>query len=133
MSPKKALELVERYARLTKVIKACRAKISESLEGCRGFSGKRNVLDAAGCFIKQPDLDAKNRDQDLHLTAWYSPGVSNGNYYDEPHLVWEKITDKHKAECPHCYAAHLAIQERKEARKQLAGTKSAMSRVKVQP
>ena len=36
--------------------------------------------------------------------------------------------DVHGMECQHCYAAHLAIQERKAMRKSLGAVKAAMTK-----
>jgi len=47
----------------------------------------------------------------------------------DPDLVWQHITvANHGAECPHCYAAHIAIQDRKEHRKKLGAVKAAMTK-----
>lgn len=129
MTPKKALELVTRYAVLTKKIKALKETIGTSLDGCTGFSGKRGVLDENFCCVQPRDEDHKGREKDVHLWAWYTPEVKEETQYTEGGLVYRAITAAtHGAECPHCYAAHLAIQERKAARKSLAAIKSAMTR-----
>lgn len=121
MQKEKALELVERYSRLTRGIADCGRRIGESLELCPGISGKR------GGPSVEHRVDAKGRDLDLHLTDWYSPDVG-GNEWSGPINVYMEITEKQKAECPHCYAAHLAIRERKELRKKLGAVKGAMTK-----
>lgn len=124
MKPEKALELVTRYATLTKQIKALKASIGRSMDSCKGFSGKRGVLDESFCCVQPRDEDHKGREKDMHLWTWYRP-----EYDDYENAFYEEITAaKHGTECPHCYAAHLAIQERKTARKSLAAVKAAMTR-----
>jgi hypothetical protein len=127
MKPQKALELVLRYSHLTKTIKGCTRRIGEHLERCNGISGKRQDRDQYGVQVHEIKVDAKNREVDLHLVEWYKPYYSGDHYY--PTWEWQHINElEHKEECPHCYAAHLAIQERKQARKQLGAVKAAMSR-----
>lgn len=129
MTPNKALELVGRYACLTRQIKDCKRRIGEALELCHGISGKRQELDQWGVPAHERELDNKNREIDLHLVEWYKPYDTGDHYY--PTWSWHEINDlEHEPECPHCYAAHLAIQERKQARKQLGAVKAAMSRSK---
>jgi hypothetical protein len=122
MQKEKALELVERYSRLTRAIADCGRRIGESLDHCRGISGKR------GDPFAERRADAKGRDLDLHLTDWYRPDVG-GNEWSGPINVYMEITEEEKrAECPHCYAAHLAIRERKELRQKLGAVKGAMTK-----
>lgn len=121
MKKEKALELVERYSRLTRGIADCGRRIGESLELCAGISGKR------GYPFAERRTDAKGRDLDLHLTGWYTPDVG-GNEWSGPINVYMEITEEQKAECPHCYAAHIAIRERKELRKKLGAVKGAMTK-----
>lgn len=128
MRPSQALELVGRYARLTKLIKAKTAEIGENLEKCKGISGVRGAMDPGTLsWHKEPELDAKGRDKDLHLWAWYQPEVVDDGYMSQG-LEWLQIGVLEAEECPHCYAAHLAIQERKKTRKELGAVKGAMSR-----
>lgn len=117
MTPEKALELVGRYARLTKAIKTTKTQIGDSLDLCRGYSGKRNTVDG------ESKLDSKNRDLDLHLTEWYTPECGE---YDNP--SWLYVDDKCKEECKHCYSAHEAIQSRKKLVVQLGHVKRLMTR-----
>lgn len=127
MRPSKALELVERYARLTKQIRAKTAEIGEHLEKCKGVKGDRLNVDEHGWQTYQPEMDGKNRDKGLHLWGWYQPEVVDDGYMSSG-LEWLQIGVLEAEECPHCYAAHLAIQERKQARKELGAVKGAMSR-----
>lgn len=126
MTPDKALELVGRYSRLTKQVKDCKRRIGEHLELCKGISGKRNELDERG-ILRHSETDSKNREIDLHLTQWYTPDWQ-GDYGYQP--VYDDLGEWSAEECPHCYAAHLAIQERKAARKSLGYIKAAMARGK---
>jgi Zn finger protein HypA/HybF involved in hydrogenase expression len=124
MKPEKALELVGKYARLTKSIKATTKEIGSHLGCCKGLSGKR--LDFLLSFSSDESVvvDSKNRELDLHLVNWYTPEIGE---YGWP--SWEVITeDEHKNICPHCYASHLAIAKRKELRKELGSVKRSMSR-----
>lgn len=119
MTPEKALELVGKYARLNKSIAVKKKEIGRHLDRCNGLSGKRNDP-----FFSR-ETDAKNRETDLHLADWYTP--TTGESWDSPH--WESITaDEHGKECPHCYAAHLAIEERKQLRKEFGIVKRSISR-----
>lgn len=118
MTPEKALELVGRYARLTKAINITKAKIGDSLDLCRGYSGKRNTIN------EEPKRDSKNRDLDLHLTEWYTP--ERGEYGG---ASWLDIDEECKEQCPHCFSAHEAIQARKALVAQLGHVKRSMSRI----
>lgn len=122
MTPDKALELVLRYASLTAEIKRQKKCIGDHLDKCLGISGKRSK------FIEPlGEVDSKGRELDLHLTQWYTPDY-NPEAYDG--YTWMKIGQDEADECPHCYGAHLAIQARKTARKQLAAVKGAISRAR---
>lgn len=128
MSPEKALTLVRRYADTNRRIKDLSKAIGDSLVQCVGLDGKRLELED-GCFVRQRDTDNKGRDKSTHLWHWYQPDVADSGYAGGPDLVWAEITAaEHGAECPHCYAAHLAIQERKAARREFGAIKAAMSR-----
>jgi len=121
MKQEKALELVERYSRLTRGIADCKRRIEENLDSCNGISGKRKDP------LSEYRCDSKNRDLDLHLTDWYSPD-EGGDEWTGPIRIYMNVTEKQKAECQHCYAAHIAIQERKQLRKQLGAVKGAMTK-----
>lgn len=118
MTPDKALELVQRYASLTRQLKQTTKGIGDSLSLCRGISGKR--LDPS----YYPELDNKNRELDLHLNRWYTP--ERGEYGS---VSWDDVSaEEHGTECPHCYRAHLFIERRKEVRRELGQVKRVMSR-----
>lgn len=129
MNPGKALELVNRYARLTKGIKDCTKHIGDHLSKCCGIEGNRLAVDEHGWPTYQPELDEKNRDKGLHIWSWYQPEYTEGNYYSEPRPIYEAITaEEHGVQCQHCYSAHLSIQARKEMRKSLGVVKAAITR-----
>ena len=61
-----------------------------------------------------------------HLWNWYQP-----TWYspEDDELDYEEIAeDIRQKECLHCYAAHIAIQERKGHRKKLGYVKGAMTK-----
>jgi hypothetical protein len=127
MTPEKALYLVEHYARLTKQIKDCTKRIGASLDMCQGINGTRIPKQTPyGCVREDhPDhFDKNNRDKRMHIWRWYQPEIS-----EYGSVVWEPIDKyEHGSECPHCYAAHLAIQERRGFRVRLGHVKAAMSK-----
>lgn len=127
MTPEKALELVGRYARLARQIKDCKRRIGEHLDLCHGLDGKRLEMDKYGCLVHQRDTDNKNRDKTTHLWHWYQPETVDDGFMN-PTLVWVEVGVLEAEQCPHCYAAHLAIQERKAARKSFGSVKAAMAR-----
>lgn len=119
MTPDKALELVQRYASLTRQLKQTTKGIGDSLSLCRGISGKR--LDP---YYDIVETDNKGRELDLHLNRWYTP--ERGEYGG---VSWDDVSaEEHGAECPHCYKAHLFIERRKEVRMELGQVKRVMSR-----
>lgn len=120
MSPEKALELVQRYARLNSAIKQAGRNIGNRLLRCKGISGKRQIMEES----IEGELDHKGRELDVHLTNWYKPEVS---FYGS--VTFDDISlEEHGAECCHCYEAHLLIQQRKALRKELGQVKRVMSR-----
>ena len=116
---KKALDLVMRYSGLVREIKRLKHRIGEQMQACKGIDEQRDALG----FYK---LDRKGRDQNMHLWRWYEPFVGDNPEWDQ--MEYNDVTlEEHGAECPHCYAAHLAIQERKQARKALGIVKRSMT------
>lgn len=123
MKPQKAIELVTRYAALTKGIKDAKREIGQSLDQCNGVSGVRRAFEP----FRHIETDSKNREVDLHLVQWYTPFTDDDAGY--PQKAWHHVNaDEHGQECPHCYAAHLAVQKRKELKKQLGSVRRSMSR-----
>lgn len=109
MKPEKALDLVLRYSLHVKNIKRLTAEIGNSIDFCKGIDGNRKEVDRHGCLIHQPDLDNKGRDKKTHLWNWYQI-----NWYNpvDDEVQYQKITSEiHQKECPHCYAAHIAVQK----------------------
>jgi hypothetical protein len=127
MKADKALELVQRYSALQWTIRACRARIGRELDKCRGVKGKR--LETEGRY-NDPTPEAQ-ADQDTHLKGWYTPEEVDDNY--SPRLEYQSIGEIEREECPHCYAAHLIVQERKAARKAFGAVKAAMTRTTPKP
>lgn len=124
MKAEKAIEIVGKYARLTKSIKDATKEIGKHLDCCNGISGKRLELRLSYVSDESLAVDSKNHELDLHLVRWYTPEPG-----DDGNAEWEYITAEEHAEiCPHCYAAHLAVVRRKELRKELGSVKRSMSR-----
>lgn len=128
MKPEKALELVGRYSRLTKELKSLKQQIGDHMDKCAGVNGDRHSVDERGWPTYIPDMDSKGRDKGMHIWSWYQPEIQGDGYYSEPEAVWLEVGEEQAAECAHCYAAHEAIQRRKQARKSLGAVKAAMTR-----
>lgn len=109
MSPEKAIQLVQRYAAANRRIKEQTHIIGIHLANCHGRDGRR--LDENAPVA----LDAKNRDKRTHLWKWYQPEIEEYGARSYQDISAEE----HGEECPHCYMAHLAVEERKAARKEL--------------
>ena len=127
MKERKALDLVMRYSHHTREIKAMTAQIGQHLDQCKGVNGDRLNVDHKGWPTYRPELDEKGRDKGLHLWGWYQPDISDDGTMN-PTQVWQEVGVIEAEECPHCYAAHLAILARKEHRKKLGAVKAAMTR-----
>lgn len=128
MNPAKALELVQRYSALQWTIRAAKARIGRELDKCRGLAGKR--LETDGHY--NTPTQAAQDDQDTHLKAWYTPEVVDDGHCG-PQREYQAIGEAEREECPHCYAAHLIVQERKGARKAFGAVKAAMTRTTPKP
>lgn len=131
MKADKALQLVHRYSELTWAIRASRNRIAEALDKCAGLDGKRLARRAA--WISPPyealdGIDSEESEKAIHLREWYRADIG----YDGD-AVYIRIGDDEATECPHCYAAHVAIQDRKAARKALGAVKAAMTRTTPKP
>lgn len=129
MKPQTALNLVMRFSALTHAIKAMPTRIGDELEKCKGLKGFRNETEPMefGGETMQLPTERSNDDHETHLKGWYTPDVSYG-YDGEGELVYTDVGETERAECPHCYAAHLLIQDRKTLRRQLGAVKAAMTR-----
>jgi hypothetical protein len=119
MKPEKALELVRRYAALNRSMKSIKTQIGEHLSKCKGHSGMR--LDP---HYSTGEIDSKGRELDVHLTGWYTP--ERGEYGST--TFHDINAEEQGIECPHCYEAHLLIQQRKLIRKEFGSVKSQISR-----
>lgn len=126
MKPETAIKLITSYSNLTRGIADAKKRIGVHMDLCKGYSGKRGDVDAQGWPVApRGEEDQKGREKDMHLWTWYQPEWDD---YENP--SYEKITQEiHGQQCPHCYAAHLAIQERKAMRKSLGSVKAAMTRL----
>ena len=131
MKPEKALELVHRYSELTWAIQACRNRIAEALDKCTGLDGKR--LERRRACETPPyepwrDMEPAANEKQIHLTEWFRPDIG---YDGDPTYI--RIDDNQHEECPHCYAAYVAIRERKCMRIKLGAIKAAMTRTTPKP
>lgn len=126
MTPEKAHQLVLEYGRLTRLIKHLSTQIGEGIEACDGVKGGRQARINEGIFPPGDGwLDSKGRDKTTHLWNWLNEPVDQD---DDGLPVYERINDAHKAICPHCHGAWLAIQQRRQACKDLGYVKGAMTR-----
>ena len=134
VSASTAISLIERYSRLTKAIAACRKRIGKHLDLCDGLGGFRREVEQHDGFDGGPDVgqidsyetptQRAQNDQETHLKGWYD-GTNRDYDYDGNRLPIEA----HKDDCPHCWAAHLVVEERKVLRRQLGAVKSSMTRL----
>lgn len=135
MKPAKALELVHRYSELTWAIRACKNRIAEALDGCAGLDGKR-LMRRQSCETSPweyvGEIDSEENEKRVHLREWYRPEMVESDFGPD-HSEWSSIGAYEREECPHCYAAHLAVQDRKLARKALGAIKAAMTRTTSKP
>jgi hypothetical protein len=122
MTPERALALVLRYSELTKAVRDDKKRIGNHLELCPGFKGKRREREEfEGVLLL---TQAAQGDQKTHLASWYEPEI--GEYGGKEYFDID--VEEQAEECPHCYAAHLVIQERKARRRKLAGIKGAITK-----
>jgi hypothetical protein len=121
LKPETAVNLVYAYAHWNRAIKSATKAIGDSLTRC--FDARVGKVKAI--------VASEHADHDTHLSKWYTPTHPQ---HQQDELVWEEITDEiHGKECEHCYQAHLAILDRKHARKKLGQVKAAMSKSKPSP
>lgn len=132
MKPEKALELVHRYSELTWSIRACRNRIAKALEKCTGLDGKRLERRRA-CetppYEQWSDMDGEANEKQTHLSDWYTANWEHGDGWSKGYVDPSMVAE----ECEHCYAAHIAIQERKCMRIKLGAVKAAMTRTTPKP
>lgn len=110
----KALKACADYARLTREIASLKTALGDHLGKCKGVEPED-----APCH---EDFDVAVGD--THLRVAYTPELSESDYF-EPYRVWkgDKQIRAYLAICPHCLAAHEAIQARKAARRSLGAAK----------
>jgi hypothetical protein len=114
----KALKACADYARLSGEIRRLSVQIGEHIGKCPGVNGDLQPAPDDGWYMRYQ----KDR---MHLKEAYTPdpqGFPPENVYMEPGDIEEYL-----AVCPHCLAAHEAIQARKAARKQFGIVKRAIS------
>lgn len=117
-----ALHLVIEYARLQDQIDGARKRIGDALHGCPGVSGHRHEVESGDVDGEPYEAPTKRAMKDEpHLAGWYRPDVDQ---YD--HRVYSEPSE---AECPHCWAAHQVVQERKRARRALGSVKGRMRKL----
>ena len=124
MTPEKALDLVRRYSATGRRIRLLTRLIGDHLEKCDGLDGRRNKLED-DVFLASREVDSKGRDKSTHLWNWYNEPI---DHHFDGEAIFESIDLSHGVLCQHCYAAHQAIQDRKEARRQFGAIKAAMTR-----
>jgi hypothetical protein len=135
MKPDKALALVHRYSELTWIIRAAKYRIAESLDKCAGLDGKR--LERRKSCETDPwqyvgEIDSEENEKRTHLREWYRPEAVEREW-GPPGQEWNAVGDSEREECPHCFAAHTAVQDRKAARKALGAVKAAMTCTTAKP
>lgn len=133
MSPDKALDLVRRFSSLQWEIRAAKARIARELDKCTGLDGKR--LDNRRRYEASEfgfTLDHEKNDKAIHLREWYEPELIEREW-GPAGREWAPVTEDRREECPHCYAAHLIVQERKAARKAFGCVKAAMTKTTPKP
>lgn len=123
----KAVKACANYVRLRMEIKRLTCVIGEALDHCPGIEGKRLP---AGWAIATPEQSRAHDDDLTHLKDAYTPDCDDSDHgYYEP--VARFMTDpevrEYLAVCPHCLAAHEAVQLRKAARKSLGAAKRAIT------
>jgi hypothetical protein len=111
----KALKACADYARLTREIASLKTALGDHLGKCPGVEPEGEPC--------HDDFDFAVGD--THLKIAYTPHMSSGSDYYEPTEVWnnEAQIRAYLAVCPHCLAAHEAIQARKAARRSLGAAK----------
>lgn len=108
----KALAACVEYARLNKEIKALGNKIGDALSACPGtFEHNFERERIAGVEYATST--------ETHLTIYYG----HANTARAVGYTGEVKGEKEMLECPHCFAAHNAIQARKALRVRLAAVK----------
>lgn len=107
---KSAVKACADYARLMREIASLKTALGDHLGKCPG--------------VRTPE-----HGDSTHLGLAYIPELSGGSEYYEPTQVWKSESQIRDflAICPHCLAAHEAIQARKAARRSLGAAKRQIS------
>lgn len=111
----KALRACADYARLNAEIRRLSNALSENLSKCPGQHGYLLSNNAAEWAKQEADC--------THLKAAYTPEVESSAYEQWTVYMTEAEIREYLAVCPHCLAAHDAIQARKAARRSLGAAK----------
>lgn len=128
MRPSTAIDLVNRFATVTRRITAIKGEIGEALEQCKGLAGFRRETEYVAELDAHLPTERADADQDTHLKKWLTMVETMGSQPDDVRLVPYPVGEAERATCPHCYRAIQLIRERKELRRQLGAVKAAMTR-----
>lgn len=119
-----ALELVGEYARLQDLIHGTRKRIGDALELCPGIRGHRKEEESFPGFDGGEAFTAPTERamaDVTHLSQWYTPDNDG-----EGRTTWG---EPDRDECPHCFAAHEVVQQRRGAKRQLGSVKGRMRKL----
>lgn len=114
----KALKACVDYALFTREIASLKKVIGNALSKCPGVRGELQLEP----FIDRP-FDMPGHDDTTHLKDAYTPEQGEGDYDRWGSYLTDAQVRKVLAICPHCVAAHEAIQARKAARRSLGAAK----------
>jgi hypothetical protein len=112
----KALKACANYSRLTAEVKRLTRLLSDSLSGCPGVNGHLQL--PVDRLFDQAAHESHNADE-THLKRAYAAETDDDGQYFLTHGEQMEVLSA----CPHCLAAHEAIQARKAARKSLGAAK----------
>jgi hypothetical protein len=115
----KALRACADYARLTHEIAELKRKVGNHLSKCPGMHG---YLLTDSAYADNQTLAKMNADC-THLKAAYTPEVESSPVDHWNVYMTDAEIREYLAVCPHCLAAHEAVQARKAARRSLGATK----------
>lgn len=107
----KALAACRELVAAQGVVKAISKRIGDHLSACEGT----NMDEAA----------IERGDPRTHLAQAYEPETVENDSYPGTHKEWNNLYLLD--DCPHCLAAHHAIQERKLAKKRLGAARRVVS------
>lgn len=121
----KALKACGNYARLSAEIKHLTRVIGDRLSGCLGVDGHLKLPDWASAG----EAMEYRKEDETHLKQAYRGEVVDDAW--EPYLRHYSAAEltEQLSVCPHCLAAHIAIQQRKAARKSLGSAKRSITMI----